>query len=82
MPSGTYNDEERLCGICSKKLRPLKNTEDWSSRKYHITCFKSLISDIYNYNRVCYKKYGHKKFVAGFPIDQPMPEGGIVLTFD
>ena len=82
MPSGTYNDEFRLCKICDRKLRPLKTMEDWESRKYHITCFKELVSDIYNYNKVCYKKYGHKKMVAGLPIDKPLPPGGIQITFD
>ena len=81
MPSGQYENEKRFCKICGRKLRPLKHVDDWESRKYHITCWKELLSDIYNYNRVCYKKYGHKKIINGIPIDQPMPKGGITLDF-
>ena len=82
MPSGTYKDEERCCKICGRKLRPLKNIDDWDSRKYHITCFKELLSDISNYNRVCFSKYGHTKLIAGLPADQPLPPGGIMISFD
>tara|TARA_R110000803_G_scaffold123387_2_gene191293 strand:+ start:381 stop:629 length:249 start_codon:yes stop_codon:yes gene_type:complete len=81
MPSGTYKDENRLCKICKRKLRPLKKELDWDGRKYHITCFKELLSDIHNYHKICYSKYEHKKFIAGIPIDEPMPKDGISLDF-
>ena len=82
MPSGTYNNEARNCRICKRKLRPLKNQDDWDSRKYHITCFKELIRDIHNYHNVCYGKYGHKKIIAGIPEDQSFPKEGIIISFD
>ena len=53
MPSGTPNDEERFCRICNKQLRPLYKNKDWENRKYHISCFKELLSDITNYNEIC-----------------------------
>ena len=82
MPSGTYENESRTCKICKRKLRPLKTEQDWEGRKYHITCFKDLIRDIHNYHKICYSKYGHKKLIAGIPIDEPMPKEGIKLSFD
>ena len=82
MPSGVYNAETRYCRICKKKLRPLKNDEDWPDRKYHITCFRELIGDIHNYNRICFNKYNHKKFVNGRPANEPLPPEGITITFD
>ena len=82
MPSGEYNNEHRVCKICGRKLRPLKNCDDWDSRKYHITCFKELLSDISNYNKVCFKKYGHTKLIGGFPADKPIPKEAFTLSFD
>lgn len=81
MPSGTYKNEVRRCKICGKKLRPLKNMKDWESRKYHVTCFKELISDISNYNKVAYTKYGHTKLIAGLELGSALPEDGIKLDF-
>ena len=56
MPSGTREDEERICKICNNKLRPLYKNEDWEGRKYHVACFKGILKDIMNYHKICYKK--------------------------
>jgi len=82
MPSGEYNNEERRCRICKKKLRPLWASQDWDDRKYHITCFRELLADIHNYNKVCYTKYKHKKVVAGMEIDKIPKDHKFVLNFD
>lgn len=57
MTSGTCNNEFRECGLCGKKLRPLRANNDWNGRKYHVSCFTELISDIANYSKVAYTKY-------------------------
>ena len=36
MTSGTDNNELRECGLCKKKLRPLRANNDWDGRRYHI----------------------------------------------
>ena len=84
MPSGTYNNETRYCKICKKKLRPLKHKEeDWENRKYHITCFRELVADIHNYNKVCYTKYDKKKMFRNKPIEQVRNEKGpVLIEFD
>lgn len=58
-------DGNKICKICGKKLRPLTKSKDWETRCYHITCFQDLIKDIYKYDKVAYKKYGHKKKING-----------------
>lgn len=82
MPSGTYNDEMRVCKICGKKLRPLYKNDDWQDRKYHVSCFRDIMSDISNYHKVAYTKYGHKKKVAGMLVDDIRPETKFTITFD
>ena len=82
MPSGTYNDEMRVCKICGKKLRPLYKNEDWANRQYHVSCFRDVVSDIANYNKVAYTKYGHKKKVAGICVEDVKPETKFIVTWD
>ena len=81
MPSGEYNDEDRICLICKKKLRPLYKNNDWESRKYHITCFRDLIADIKNFDKVCYTKYKYKKKVNGIEVDKIPENHKFVLDF-
>ena len=82
MPSGTPNDEERHCRICDKQLRPLYKNKDWENRKYHISCFKELLSDITNYNEICFKKYKHRKKVHDVYIDDMQPDHKFVINWD
>lgn len=62
-------DGNKICKICNKKLRPLTKSKDWDTRCYHITCFQELIKDIYKYDSVAYKKYGHKKKIGNVFIE-------------
>lgn len=82
MPSGTYNDNLPNCGICGRKLRPLYKNQDWVNRKYHISCFKELVSDISNYNKVCFTKYGHTKTIANLPINEARKAKSFTIEFD
>ena len=40
------------------------------------------MSDISNYHKVAYTKYGHKKKVAGMLVDDIRPETKFTITFD
>lgn len=66
MPSGIFNDPMlKFCKICKKKLRPLNKNDDFPERKYHISCWKTLLSDIKHYQKRAYTKFNHKRLVAG-----------------
>lgn len=80
MTSGTSNNEFRECGLCGKKLRPLRANSDWSGRKYHVSCFTELIADIANYSKVAYTKYGNKRDYS--LIQQLQNNKQIQLNFD
>ena len=56
--------ENRTCKICGKPLRPLLKTHDWDTRSYHVVCFKNIIKDLNNFNKVAYTKYNYQKRVA------------------
>jgi len=79
-----YNEDgERVCRICNKKLRPLTKNEDWDTRMYHITCFKELVKDIYKFDSIAFKKYGHKKKVGNTPIKEFMDgKKPITISFE
>jgi hypothetical protein len=82
MPSGTYNDDMGLCGICGRKLRPLYKNKDWESRKYHVSCFREMVSDISNYNDIAISKYGHTKKIANMPIEEAKKQKTFVINFE
>lgn len=77
-------DGNKYCLICGKKLRPLLKSEDWDTRVYHITCFRNLIQDIYRYDNVAYKKYGHKKRLFDGTLQEDIIKGkkNIIVNFD
>lgn len=65
MPKGTYNDPNiGSCKICKKKLRPLKY-DDFPKRKYHISCWNTLLLDVKHFQKRAYTKYNYKKLIAG-----------------
>jgi len=83
MPSGTWaNNDLGNCLMCGKKLRPLYKNSDWQTRKYHVSCFRELVSDISNYNKVAYTKYGVKKKIANMPEDKAREKKEFTITFD
>tara|TARA_R110002012_G_C11431906_1_gene589535 strand:+ start:511 stop:762 length:252 start_codon:yes stop_codon:yes gene_type:complete len=83
MPSGEYtNNDLGICGICGKRLRPLYKNNDWDNRAYHITCFKKILNDIANYNKVAYEKYGVEKRVAGLPISEAKKKKKFEIVFE
>ncbi len=82
MPSGYYENDMPNCGICGRKLRPLYKNKDWKSRAYHVTCWKNMVNDIANYNRVAYSKYGHVKRVADMPLEEAKKQDKFVVEFD
>ncbi len=82
MPSGTRDDEERCCGICGNRLRPLYKNKDWPDRKYHVACFKDILKDIMNYHDICFKKYNHKKKVHDVYVEEMKPDHKFVITWD
>ena len=82
MPSGTREDEERICKICGNKLRPLYKNQDWDNRKYHVACFKDILKDIMNYHKICYKKYNHKKKVHDVYVEDMKPDHKFVINWD
>tara|TARA_R110000824_G_scaffold352161_1_gene539229 strand:- start:302 stop:553 length:252 start_codon:yes stop_codon:yes gene_type:complete len=83
MPSGCYeNNELGDCGICGKRMRPLLKNEDWANRKYHVSCFKKILSDISNYNTVAFTKYGHIKKIAGLPEPEARKQLEFKVSFD
>jgi hypothetical protein len=82
MPSGTYKNDLGNCGICGKKLRPLYKNKDWEKRKYHVSCFREMLSDINNYNDVAFTKYGHTKKVANMPITEAKKQKSFTITFE
>lgn len=82
MPSGTHKNEERVCGICKKTLRPLYKNEDWPNRKYHVSCFKAILRDINNYNKVCFDKYNHRKKVGGVFVDEIKEDTKFTISWD
>jgi hypothetical protein len=64
------SDLDRVCKICEKRLRRLCKTTDWQGRIYHISCYKGIIKDVYNYNEVAYTKYGHEKRIDGILVSE------------
>tara|TARA_R100000805_G_C3543215_1_gene57596 strand:+ start:126 stop:377 length:252 start_codon:yes stop_codon:yes gene_type:complete len=83
MPSGTWaNNDLGDCLMCGKKLRPLYKNSDWKTRKYHVSCFRELVSDISNYNKVAYTKYGVKKKIANMPEEVAKEKKQFTITFD
>ena len=87
MPSGTFKDPTLgICKICKKKLRPLNKNPDFQGRKYHISCWRELLSDIKNYSKRAYTKYNHQKLIAGVTEEEArdrMASGEqIIITFD
>jgi len=82
MPSGTYNDDMPYCKICGRKLRPLYKNKDWINRKYHVSCFKDIVSDISNYNKLAYSKYKHKRIIADLPEDEARETKSFTINFE
>tara|TARA_R110002153_G_scaffold161463_1_gene313886 strand:+ start:391 stop:639 length:249 start_codon:yes stop_codon:yes gene_type:complete len=82
MPSGHYENDMGLCGICGRKLRPLYKNKDWESRKYHVSCFREMVSDISNYNAIAISKYGHTKKIANMPIQEAKKQKTFVIKFE
>ena len=82
MPSGVYNNDMGLCGICGNKLRPLYKNKDWEHRKYHVSCFREMVSDINNYNDTAFTKYGHTKKVANMPITEARKQKSFTIVFE
>ncbi len=82
MPSGVYNNDMGLCGICGNKLRPLYKNKDWENRKYHVSCFREMLSDIHNYNETAFTKYGHTKKVANMPITEARKQKSFTIVFE
>jgi len=84
LDSNLYDEDgNKICKICGKKLRPLTKSKDWDSRCYHITCFQDLIKDIYKYDSVAYKKYGHKKKIGNIFIEEFVnSDKPIIMDFD
>ena len=82
MPSGTYKNEERVCKICNHKLRPLYKNEDFPNRKYHVACFRDIISDINNYHKIAYTKYKHKKKIGGIYLEDMKPTTTFTINWD
>ena len=60
----------KRCLICDKFLRKLSKTNDWESRVYHITCWRTLIIDIKHYDRIAYTKYGCKRLIDGKTLEE------------
>ena len=75
---------DRTCKICFKRLRRLAKTQDWTDRIYHISCYNTIVSDIYNYNTVAYTKYNHEKRIDGVPISEikNKKDYKFVISFD
>tara|TARA_R110000824_G_scaffold149406_2_gene319721 strand:- start:2551 stop:2799 length:249 start_codon:yes stop_codon:yes gene_type:complete len=82
MPSGTYQNTLGRCKICKKNLRPLYKNNDWETRKFHVSCFKELISDIKNYHLIAYDKYGHEKTIGGIPISEAKKQKNFTIKFE
>ena len=83
MPSGIWaNNDLGNCLMCGKKLRPLYKNSDWQTRKYHVSCFRELVSDISNYNKVAYTKYDVKKKTVNLPEDKAREKKEFTITFD
>jgi hypothetical protein len=77
------NSGEKLCKICGKRLRPLTKSKDWDTRCYHVTCFRDLIKDIYRFDQVAFKKYGHKKRIGDMYLHEFIKgKNPIIIHFD
>ena len=46
------------------------------------TCFKKILNDIANYNKVAYEKYGVEKRVAGLPISEAKKKKKFEIIFE
>ena len=87
MPSGTFKDPKLgVCKICNKKLRPFSKNQDFPERKFHISCWKELLSDIKHYDKRAYTKYNHQKLIAGVTEQEARERirngEKIIITFD
>ena len=63
-------EPRKKCLICNKFLRKLTKTDDWDSRVYHITCWRTLIMDIKHYDKIAYTKYGCKRVIDGKTLEE------------
>lgn len=79
-------NEERLCKICGKKLRPLLKQDDWEQRVYHVTCFNNILKDLTNFGKTAYTKYGYKRKFHGLNKEEAQRHvengGKFKITFD
>jgi len=86
MPKGLWENDLGYCKICQKKLRPLLKNDDFKNRKFHISCWKELLSDVKHYNKRAYTKYGHTKKVCGVSEQEARERlfngEKIIVTFD
>lgn len=74
---------KKKCLICNKYLRKLSKSQDWSNRTYHIHCWKEMIQDIKNFDKVCYVKYDYEPLIEGKTLEEWKKIGnGIEVHFD
>tara|TARA_R110002126_G_scaffold279023_1_gene425808 strand:- start:18147 stop:18383 length:237 start_codon:yes stop_codon:yes gene_type:complete len=74
---------KKKCLICNKYLRKLSVNSDWLNRAYHIHCWKIMIKDIKNFDKICYVKYDYDPLIEGKTLEEWREIGnGIVVHFD
>lgn len=70
-----------FCLKCGKKLKKF-TLENGEFLNYHKQCWKELINDIKNFEKVAYTKYNYKKRICGLTQDEIDAGAPIVVHFD
>lgn len=70
-----------FCLSCGKRLKKY-HTENGEFLNYHKTCWKTLIDDLKNFEKVAYTKYNYKKRICGLTEDEIKEGKSIVVHFD
>jgi len=71
------NTSNGFCLICGTRLKQNKSLEN-----YHIKCWRTMINDIKNFDKICYKKYDYKKTICGLTKKEIEEGAEIVVNFD
>ena len=73
-----------FCLFCGKKLRKIyKNCNPDEKTAFHSKCFKEMIFDIKNFDKICFEKYNYKRLYDGKTKEEwKNTEEKVVVKFD
>lgn len=74
-------ESNTFCLSCGKRLKKT-SMENGFKLNYHKTCWKEIINDIKNFEKVAYTKYNYEKRICGLTEKEIKKGKPIIIYFD